>query len=79
MAATPQISSLGQFFLRSPRIAAVGSGAVVVLCLVPWDIPLMIAVPIGLCTTAVQWILWRGGDKSFGYRIKQRQAERRAQ
>lgn len=72
---TPQISNLGQVFLRSPVLAALGSGVIVVALTVLWY-PVAVAMVVGVFTAVVQWILWRGGERSLGYRIKLRQAQR---
>lgn len=78
MSETPQMSGLARFFLRSPVLAALGSGLVVVVWLVGVQIPLVLAGAAGMFTVAAQWVLWRGGESSYGYRIKRRQAERRS-
>ena len=72
------MSSLGTFFLRSPLLAAFGSGVVVVVVLLLQGIPGMAALPVGALTALAQWLIWRGGETSFGYRIKVRQAEHRS-
>jgi hypothetical protein len=79
MSKSPQMSSLGTFFLRSPVLAAFGSGVVVVVVVWLGGIPGMIALPVGALTALAQWLIWRGGETSLGYRIKVRQAGHRSQ
>jgi hypothetical protein len=56
------------FFLRRPVIAASLSGLLIAGWVLALDLPLFVAVGVGIAIGLVQWLLWHDGGPGFRWR-----------